>query len=107
MGRAPLLCPNNFQPFISSLVRMDQTCFDRSGGFWPTILPLFQGSRVDVVRLVLAFSGLSMATLSMVTVGWLVVVALGAETVASWIIAAIGLGCRRVRYSPPGFDRPF
>jgi hypothetical protein len=32
-----------------SLVRMDQTCFGRSGGFAPVSLPLFQGRRLDVV----------------------------------------------------------
>src|SRR5271169_2652079 len=33
---------------IWSLVRIDQTCFGRSGGLAPVNLPLFQGVRLDV-----------------------------------------------------------
>src|ERR1700680_5154045 len=33
------------RPAICSLVRIDQTCFGRSGGLAPTNLPLFQGTR--------------------------------------------------------------
>jgi hypothetical protein len=33
------------RPAICNLVRIDQTCFGRRGGFAPTSLPLFQGSR--------------------------------------------------------------
>lgn len=32
-------------PAISRRTRMDQTCRGRSGRFWPTIRPLFQGAR--------------------------------------------------------------
>src|SRR6266581_9773422 len=34
-------------PPTCSLVRIDQTCFGRSGGFAPVSLPLFQGIRLD------------------------------------------------------------
>lgn len=31
-------------PSIRGLVRVNQICFGRSGGFWPINFPLFQGS---------------------------------------------------------------
>src|SRR5438046_9850914 len=34
------------RPSIWSFVRIDQTCFGRSGGFAPVSLPLFQGTRL-------------------------------------------------------------
>src|SRR5216684_969962 len=34
------------RPSIWSLVRIDQTCLGRSGGFAPVTLPLFQGTRL-------------------------------------------------------------
>src|SRR5579863_7714245 len=34
------------RPSIWSFVRMDQTCFGRSGGFAPVSFPLFQGTRL-------------------------------------------------------------
>ena len=46
--------------------RIDQTCFGRSGGFWPINLPLFQGSRATAVAL--TFSRLFMTILPRVTV---------------------------------------
>jgi hypothetical protein len=42
------------RPSICSLVRIDQTCFGRKGGFWPVSLPLFQGSRRGVGAMVCA-----------------------------------------------------
>ena len=40
---------------ICSLVRIDQTCFGRSDGFWPMTLPLFQGSRRGVENILCAW----------------------------------------------------
>jgi len=37
------------RPSTCSLVRIDQTCFGRSGGFAPVSLPLFQDRRLDVI----------------------------------------------------------
>jgi hypothetical protein len=37
------------RPSTWSLVRIDQTCFGRSGGFAPISLPLFQGLCLDTV----------------------------------------------------------
>jgi hypothetical protein len=34
------------RPSIWSFVRIDQTCFGRSGSFAPVSLPLFQGNRL-------------------------------------------------------------
>jgi hypothetical protein len=42
---------SRLDPAISSLTRMDQTCFGSSGFFWPISNPLFQGAgfyRLDV-----------------------------------------------------------
>jgi hypothetical protein len=39
------MAKSRVRPVIWSLVRIDQTCFGRRGGFAPTSLPLFQGSR--------------------------------------------------------------
>ena len=47
------------RPSICNRVRIDQTCFGRSGGFWPMSLPLFQGSRRG-------FEGIACASISMV-----------------------------------------
>src|ERR1700694_514140 len=44
------------RPSIWSFVRIDQTCFGRSGGFAPVSLPLFQGVRVGGVGLSLSLS---------------------------------------------------
>jgi hypothetical protein len=51
-------------PCICNRVRIDQTCFGRNGGFWPMILPLFQGSRRGVEDIV--FASVSMVIL----LGW-------------------------------------
>src|SRR3984893_17212553 len=37
---------SRMRPSIWSLVRIDQTCFGRSGGFAPVGLPLFHGTRL-------------------------------------------------------------
>src|SRR5438105_3987291 len=39
------MAKSRVRPAICSLVRIDQTCFGRRGGFAPTSLPLFHGSR--------------------------------------------------------------
>jgi hypothetical protein len=39
------IAKSRVRPSICNRVRIDQTCFGRSGGFWPMSLPLFQGSR--------------------------------------------------------------
>ena len=39
------MAKSRVRPAICSLVRIDQTCFGRRGGFAPINLPLFQGSR--------------------------------------------------------------
>src|SRR6202166_4298037 len=39
------IAKSRVRPAICSLVRIDQTCFGRSGGLAPTNLPLFQGTR--------------------------------------------------------------
>jgi hypothetical protein len=39
------LAKSRVRPAICSLVRIDQTCFGRRGGFAPINLPLFHGSR--------------------------------------------------------------
>src|SRR6476646_4159616 len=44
------------RPSTWSFVRMDQTCLGRSGGFAPTILPLFHGTRLEKFSLVLGTS---------------------------------------------------
>src|SRR5580704_9558795 len=41
------------RPSTWSFVRIDQTCFGRSGGFAPTIFPLFHGTRLETFTLVL------------------------------------------------------
>lgn len=45
-----------FAPSIWSFVRIDGTCFGRSGGFGPISLLLFQGTRVREFVLMLASS---------------------------------------------------
>ena len=42
------IAKSRVRPSICNRVRIDQTCFGRNGGFWPLILPLFQGSRRGV-----------------------------------------------------------
>jgi peptide/nickel transport system substrate-binding protein len=36
------IAKSRVRPAICNRVRIDQTCFGRSGGFWPISLPLFQ-----------------------------------------------------------------
>src|SRR3954463_7790346 len=43
---------------IWSFVRIDQTCFGRSGGFAPVSLPLFQGTRLWGVGVAITSSGI-------------------------------------------------
>ena len=47
---------SRLRPSIWSLVRIDQTCFGRSGGFAPVSLPLFQGTRLWGVGVVFTSS---------------------------------------------------
>ena len=42
--------------FDLELGSIDQTCFGRSGGFAPTIFPLFQGTCFETARMVLGLS---------------------------------------------------
>jgi hypothetical protein len=44
------------RPSTWSFVRMDHTCFGRSGGFAPTIFPLFQGTCLETLSIVLKTS---------------------------------------------------
>src|SRR5580700_5492977 len=44
------------RPPTWSFVRMDQTCFGRSGGLAPTIFPLFQGLRLEAASTILKTS---------------------------------------------------
>jgi len=44
------------RPSIWSFVRIDQTCFGRSGGFAPVSLPLFQGTRFASVGVAITAS---------------------------------------------------
>src|SRR5215207_5854147 len=44
------------RPSIWSFVRIDQTCFGRSGGFAPVSLPLFQGTRFGSVGVAITSS---------------------------------------------------
>jgi hypothetical protein len=60
--RSPAACCRSRQgehcqvarPSICNRVRIDQTCFGRSGGFWPMSFPLFQGSGGGVEDIVCA-----------------------------------------------------
>src|SRR5262249_25171895 len=45
------IAKSRMRPSIWSLVRTDQTCLGRSGGFGPISLPLFQGARRSVSAL--------------------------------------------------------
>jgi hypothetical protein len=48
------IAESRVRPSICNRVRIDQTCFGRSGGFWPMSFPLFQGSRRGVEDIVCA-----------------------------------------------------
>src|SRR5262249_21169547 len=43
------IAKSRVRPSTCSLVRIDQTCFGRSGGFAPVSLPLVQDRRLDVI----------------------------------------------------------
>jgi hypothetical protein len=44
-----VIARSRVRPSICNLVRIDQTCFGRSGGFAPVNLPLFQGTRLNAI----------------------------------------------------------
>jgi hypothetical protein len=48
------IAKSRVRPSVCNRVRIDQTCFGRSGGFWPMSFPLFQGSRRGVEDIVCA-----------------------------------------------------
>src|ERR1700693_5448324 len=50
------IAKSRVRPAICSLVRIDQTCFGRSGGLAPTNLPLFQGTRFGAAGVGLSLS---------------------------------------------------
>src|ERR1700693_3620306 len=50
------IATSRVRPAICSLVRIDQTCFGRSGGLAPTNLPLFQGTRFGAAGVGLSLS---------------------------------------------------
>jgi hypothetical protein len=50
------IAKSRVRPSTCSLVRIDQTCFGRSGGFAPISLPLFQGVRFDTDATALSLS---------------------------------------------------
>src|SRR5271169_5519586 len=45
------IAKSRIRPSTWSFVRIDQTCFGRSGGFAPISLPLFQAEGLDVERI--------------------------------------------------------
>jgi hypothetical protein len=52
------------RPSACSFVRMDQTCFGRSGGFAPTTFPLFHGTRLETFTMVFKTSVMATSSVS-------------------------------------------